>query len=501
MNKDNHLIWENFHRRAETQRNKRLVYETFLQEQYTHHLIEQILIEEGLMDTVKNVAGKVGGAVKNIGATVNSRVLQPIIQKAVDWLKQNDPDSLVQIASAAQDGQGALDQVISQQGGDQVEQQITSAPVNESNDAYKELLREHILYLHNEGLLGNIAKGVGKGVRGVKNAWSDVKQGFQQGVSGEQPTEPEQTTLKDPPPSQSIAPEQPPEQTTLKDPPPPQPGDGNKEPGMIGKIVNWVKENPNMSKAIAMGIFGAASMAMGTAFISVLGTAASGYAIGGGMAGVPKYFQLRKQGVEPMEALKQAGAAAHSAGMTTGAITTGSQMVGNIANKLMSPGDASAPGADGADGTDGTGGADGANADTGQALGDAEKAKSPLANKFDRLEGRMDTYRAQSSQARDFAGRMGLDVDPSKINFNTKAGIPTSVNGVPIPDNLYTPQQLDSINAAKRMAQSMQTGGWKGGSGLSGLSRGPSGRVSFPANLEESEAILNRPGWVNRKIS
>ena len=459
MNRDNHLIWEGFHRRAETQRSRRLVHEAFLQEQYTHHLIEQILIEEGLMDTVKNVAGKVGGAVKNIGATVNSRVLQPIIQKAVDWLKQNDPDALVQIASAAQDGQQAVDQVISQQGGDQVEQQIANAPVNESNDAYKELLREHILYLHNEGLLGNIAKGVGKGVRGLKNAWSDVKQGFQQGASGEQPAEPEQTVLRDPPP--------------------PQPAADGKEPGMISKIVNWVKENPNMSKAIAMGIFGAASMAMGTAFISVLATAASGYAIGGGMAGVSKYMGLRKQGMSPMEALKQAGKAAHDSGMTTATITTGSQMVGNIANKLMSPGDAPAPGADGADAN---------TSDAAQTPGaDQPPRRSALAQKMHDMElGHMADERRALSQAKDFASRMGMDPNNIK-NITSNGQIPTSINGTPIPKNLYTPQDLETINHARRELDFFtKLGGSKGGAGVS--------------NLRESGSILNRPGWANKEI-
>ena len=327
MNNDTHLIWEQFEHRASIQKQKRIYNESLIQEQYTSYLIEQILIEEGLMDTVKNVAGKVGGAIKNIGATVNSKMIQPIVQKAVDWLKQNDPDALVQVASAASDGQGALDQVISQQGGDQVEQQIVNAPINEDFDAqYKEMLREHILYLHNEGLLGNIAKGAGKLVNkakqlpgAIKSGVQDIKQGYQQGVSGEQPAPGESPVANKP---------------ALDG----QPAPGGDKQGVLSKIMGWVKENPNMSKAIAMGIMGAASVGLGAAFATVLTQAAAGYAIAGGMKGVPKYLELRKQGVEPMEALKQAGATAHDSGMSGATLATGAGLAGNVAGKLMGGG-------------------------------------------------------------------------------------------------------------------------------------------------------------------
>jgi len=333
MNNDIHLIWEQFEHRAAIQKQKRLYNESLIQEQYTSYLIEQILIEEGLMDTVKNAAGKVGDTVKNIGATVNAKMIQPIVQKAVDWLKQNDPDALVQVASAASDGQDALDQVISQQGGDQVEQQIVNAPINEDFDAqYKEMLREHILYLHQEGLLNKIGQGAGKlfnkakglpgmvkkGVDAVKSGAQDFKQGFQQGTGAEPatPTGKQDTPEGEPQAAQA----------------------GGDKQGVLSKIMSWVKENPNMSKAIAMGIMGAASVGLGAAFATVLTQAAAGYVIAGGMKGIPKYFELRKQGVEPMEALKQAGAVAHDSGMSGATLTTGAGLVGNVAGKLTGGG-------------------------------------------------------------------------------------------------------------------------------------------------------------------
>jgi hypothetical protein len=356
MNNDTRLIWEQFEHRAAIQKQKRIHNESMslLQEQYTNYLIEQILIEEGLMDTVKNAAGKVGDAVKNIGATVNSKMIQPIIQKAVDWLKQNDPDALVQVASAASDGQGALDQVISQQGGDQVEQQIVNAPINEDFDAqYKEMLREHILYLHQEGLLNKIGQGAGKlfnkakelpgmvkkGVDAVKSGAQDFKQGFQQGTGAEPQTPTGKQEVRGADGKFTDG-----NQSGVQFAPNEEPQAGGDKQGVLSKIMGWVKENPNMSKAIAMGIMGAASMGLGAAFATVLTQAAAGYAIAGGMKGIPKYMELRKQGLEPMEALKQAGAEAHSSGMSGATLATGAGLAGNVAGKLMGGGGAAAGG-------------------------------------------------------------------------------------------------------------------------------------------------------------
>jgi len=345
MNNDTHLIWEQFERRAAVQRQKRrYVTESVIQEQITSRLIEEILIEEGLMDTIKGAGQKVAGAVKNIGQAVNDRVLQPILKKAVDWLAQNDPDTLVSVMGAAEEGPEALDQLVGAEGGDQVEQQIANAPqaVNESVDLYKEILREHILYLHNEGLLSKIGQGIGnigrkakqgidyvnqnapewkkqaqQGLQNVKQnvqqGVNDLRQGVQQGYSGEQPA-PEQPAVG-----------------------------GDQKQGLISKIVGWVKENPNMSKGIAMGIFGAANLALGAGLATALAPMAGGYAIGGGIAGVMEYRKLRQQGMEPKEALAQAAKVANEKGLTAGMFAGGASLIGNIAGKIMGGGDAAAP--------------------------------------------------------------------------------------------------------------------------------------------------------------
>lgn len=442
MNNDTRLIWEQFEQRATIQKQKRIHNESMslLQEQYTNYLIEQILIEEGLMDTVKNAAGKVGDAVKNIGSTVNAKMIQPIIQKAVDWLKQNDPDALVQVASAASDGQGALDQVISQQGGDQVEQQIVNAPINEDFDAqYKEMLREHILYLHQEGLLNKIGQGAGKlfnkakelpgalkkGVDAVKSGVQDLKQGFQQGTGAEPQTPTGKQEVRGADGKFADG-----NQSGVQFAPNEEPQAGGDKQGVMSKIMGWVKENPNMSKAIAMGIMGAASMGLGAAFATVLTQAAAGYAIAGGMKGVPKYMELRKQGLEPMEALKQAGAEAHSSGMTGATLATGAGLAGQAAGKLMG------------------GGGGGA----------AEPTGEPTA------------------------GASNSGVEPG---FVKRSGGSVSAGSE------FDPSNLDSFDSGRSLGDRF----------YQRAVRGPSGKVSYEYDLEESESILNRPGWASRKIN
>ena len=327
MNKDSHLIWEAHKTHTDT---------TIENSKNLDRLVEQILIEEGLMDTIKGIGSSAAGAVKNIGKAVNDRMLQPVINKAIEWLKANDPDALVSIASAAEDGQQALDTAISQEGGDQVEKEIESSPetVNESVEEYKEILREHILYLHHEGLLSNISRGVGTAFRHAKKipgaiskGVDDIKTGFQQGASGTPAAEPAQAEPAQVPEPAQAEPAQ--AEPAQAEPAPPE----TEQPGKIRKILNWVKANPNMSKGIAMGIMGAANVALGAAILPVIATAASGYAIGGGIKGVTKYRELRAQGVEPKEAIKQAAADAHSAGMTTGTIATGASLAGNLINK------------------------------------------------------------------------------------------------------------------------------------------------------------------------
>ena len=453
MNKDSHLIWEahKIHNNTTIEDSKDL-----------DRLVEQILIEEGLMDTIKGIGSSAAGAVKNIGAAVNDRMLQPVINKAIEWLKANDPDALVSIASAAEDGQQALDTAISQEGGDTVEKEIESSPetVNESVEEYKEILREHILYLHHEGLLSSIGRGVGTALRNTKGAIKqgvhDLKTGFQQGASGVPAEQPTQTA--EPAPTQAAEPAP------------------TEQPGKIRKILNWVKANPNMSKGIAMGIMGAANVALGAAILPVIATAASGYAIGGGIKGVTKYRELRAQGVEPKEAIKQAAADAHSAGMTTGTIATGASLAGNLINKgtemLKSPEpeadwrmdpDSGSPAGGPGDPSNGAADIDGDGMVSDQELtAHAQQQQVPSAT----------SQSPSGNISQGSAGEMSWGRDPTSGKL-----VPIDSSGVPITD----PNTLQQYNSARdAMRQQYQQ----------------SLNKSLIPQYEES--ILKRPGWNNR---
>jgi len=57
---------------------------------------------------------------------------------------------------------------------------------------------------------------------------------------------------------------------------------------------------------------------------------------------------------------------------------------------------------------------------------------------------------------RQFAEKMGIDA--STVSGTMKGGVPVSINGVPVPPELYSPQQLRSIQAAQEMGRWMSGG-------------------------------------------
>ena len=60
----------------------------------------------------------------------------------------------------------------------------------------------------------------------------------------------------------------------------------------------------------------------------------------------------------------------------------------------------------------------------------------------------------KNAMMNDFAKKMGLTGDSHKASFS--GGVPTEIDGKPVPDNLYTDQQRSNIKAAKQMAAQMQ---------------------------------------------
>ena len=60
----------------------------------------------------------------------------------------------------------------------------------------------------------------------------------------------------------------------------------------------------------------------------------------------------------------------------------------------------------------------------------------------------------KNAMMNDFAKKMGLTGDNHKASFS--GGVPTEIDGKPVPDNLYTSDQRANIKAAKQMAAQMQ---------------------------------------------
>jgi hypothetical protein len=66
------------------------------------------------------------------------------------------------------------------------------------------------------------------------------------------------------------------------------------------------------------------------------------------------------------------------------------------------------------------------------------------------MQDRIASSQADANQAKELAQKMGLDAS-KKLSYNSTGGIPTTINGVRVPANLYSPDQLSKIDAAKAM--------------------------------------------------
>ena len=91
----------------------------------------------------------------------------------------------------------------------------------------------------------------------------------------------------------------------------------------------------------------------------------------------------------------------------------------------------------------------------GQPTPDEYPGAKPTASTGDSM---LDTQNAELKSNRDlqndFAKKMGLTGNSHKASFS--GGVPTEIDGKPVPDNLYTDQQRANIKAAKQMASQMQ---------------------------------------------
>jgi hypothetical protein len=66
------------------------------------------------------------------------------------------------------------------------------------------------------------------------------------------------------------------------------------------------------------------------------------------------------------------------------------------------------------------------------------------------MQDRIASSQADANQAKELAQKMGIDAS-KKLSYNSTGGIPTTINGVRVPTNLYSPDQLSKIDAAKAM--------------------------------------------------
>lgn len=108
-----------------------------------------------------------------------------------------------------------------------------------------------------------------------------------------------------------------------------------------------------------------------------------------------------------------------------------------------------------------------------------------------------------ASVVEDFATKMGLS--PDNVQAKTEGGVPVEINGVPVPDELYTDKQRNNIKAARDMKKMMQGGGE---ADLPAVGANPSsGSVSdatpvtkepWPENWDE-DFYSKFPEWMNVK--
>jgi hypothetical protein len=122
------------------------------------------------------------------------------------------------------------------------------------------------------------------------------------------------------------------------------------------------------------------------------------------------------------------------AGAKTGAVAYGAGQVG----KALQGGDQA------------TGTAPGA-ADNRPATGYGSKAWDDARDRI--AQQRFDSGMGRAEVVQDIAGKMGMSGAKHTANF--VGGVPVSINGVPVPTNLFTPDQLANINAAKAVSSAM----------------------------------------------
>ena len=96
--------------------------------------------------------------------------------------------------------------------------------------------------------------------------------------------------------------------------------------------------------------------------------------------------------------------------------------------------------------------------------------------------------REKAAMMRDFAERMGIE-DVSQISGQMQGGVPVEINGMPVPEELYSPEQLQNLQAAQQVSAAMS--GDAGGADAGGADTG-GGRFGLTTDAE-FDTITNTP--------
>jgi len=151
--------------------------------------------------------------------------------------------------------------------------------------------------------------------------------------------------------------------------------------------------------------------------------------IGSGGAAAPAALGLLKMGDRLVQGDK------FSQALAKGATTAGAAAVGQGIKGALSGQDVPS-----------TGIKKGASA----AMADPDAGTSSTAKS---IKAAQSSLHSQQDMMNDFAKKMGLTGDSHKAVF--KGGVPVEIDGKPVPQNLYTPDQADNVAAAKKMAAQM----------------------------------------------
>ncbi len=351
MNKDTELIFENYFKKIHNNDLESLLEADLVE-------FEKFLIKEGLFDKFKQKAAAAGKGVKDFAT---KKLLQPIINKAIQFLSKNDPETLKKL-QAAQGDKAAMDAILAQ--GKQEQQKIQQgiSTTNESNEYYT----NHYIFsqiVFNEGIVSedkanliiekyndedseaSYAKSLGfKSRDEFRNAYRQaggVAQYFQKN--------PDKAKIVNYDSSKSIAQNF---AAAQQAPAQPQQGDGFKTGlgsktvdvgGFIKKAYNYVKANPIKTSVGALAILGVVAAAAPAVAPMILAGALKGGGIGaatGAVTGTIKGMKDTKGELTGKDRFKAVAKAAGKgaltkglAGAAAGGVAGG--VTGAITNKLQ----------------------------------------------------------------------------------------------------------------------------------------------------------------------